>query len=304
MSENTVLVGSASWTDKSLVECGRFYPPHCRTAEDRLRYYASQFPMTEVDSSYYGIPVPHNAQLWAERTPAGFVFNIKAFRLFTGHQTTPAVLGKDLAAALGPEPPKVLYYKDTPQEIREELWRRFLLALEPLKAAGKLGATHFQFAPWVIRNRDGLAHVEHCVEKMAGHLVSVEFRNATWLDEERTEKTLAFERDLGVVHTIVDGPRGFANSVPDVWAVTNPKLAIVRLHGRNAETWNKKGMSTSSERFDYWYSEGELREMVPKVRELANQAGRVHVIFNNNREDQAQVGGRLMMKLLGEHGKR
>ena len=82
-----ILIGSASWTDKTLLECGRFYPADCKTAEARLRFYASQFPLVEVDSSYYAIPVPQTAQLWAERTPSNFVFNVKAFRLFTGHQT-------------------------------------------------------------------------------------------------------------------------------------------------------------------------------------------------------------------------
>ena len=135
---NNILIGSASWTDKTLVECGRFYPKDCKSAEARLRHYATQFPIVEVDSSYYGMPTPANAQLWAERTPEHFTFNIKAFRLFTGHQTSPTVLHKDLQQALGPDAPKVLYYKDTPKEIADELWRRFSEAVEPLRAA----ATH------------------------------------------------------------------------------------------------------------------------------------------------------------------
>ena len=86
---STILVGTASWTDKTLIASGRFYPPKCNSPEDRLRYYASQFPFVEVDSSYYAMPAPQVAQLWAERTPPSFKFNIKAFRLFTGHQTSP-----------------------------------------------------------------------------------------------------------------------------------------------------------------------------------------------------------------------
>lgn len=293
-----ILLGSASWTDKTLIDCGRFYPKEAKTPEARLRYYATQFPMVEVDSSYYGMPTPQNAQLWADRTPAGFVFNVKAFRLFTGHSAQPQVLHKDLQQALGPKAPRSLYLRELPAEIRQELWRRFLEALAPLKAAGKLGAVHFQFAPGVLRNREGLAFVEHCVERMPDHLLSVEFRNRTWFDGGHAERTLEFEERLGVVHTVVDSPQGFANCVPCVWAVTNPQLALVRLHGRNRETWNITHAVASSSRFNYWYGKDELAAMVPEIEHLAALARSVHVVFNTNYEDQGQVNARLMRKLL------
>jgi uncharacterized protein YecE (DUF72 family) len=292
-----ILIGSASWTDKTLIECGRFYSAQARSAEARLRYYATQFPIVEVDSSYYGMPAPASAQLWADRTPEGFVFNVKAFRLFTGHQTSLIVLHKDIQQALGPDSPKTLYYKDLPEEILGELWRRFSEALEPLRQAGKLGAVHFQFAPWMLRNREGMAHVRECVRRMEGHLLSVEFRNRSWFDSDNLGKTVAFERELGVVHTIVDGPQGFTNCVPCIWEVTNPALALVRLHGRNKETWNIKA-ATSSSRFNYWYSQGELAALVPEIRRVADLAGAVHVLFNTNFEDQGQVNARLLISLL------
>lgn len=297
MTDN-IAIGTASWTDKTLIDCGRFYPKDAKTAEARLRFYATQFPVVEVDSSYYGIPAPGNAVLWAQRTPPDFTFNVKAFRLFTGHQTSPIVLHKDLQQALGPNAPKVLYYKDVPLEIREALWLRFIEALAPLRDAGKLGAVHFQFAPWLLRNREGMAHVEHCVEKMAGHLLAVEFRNKSWFDGVNVEKTLDYERRLNVAHTIVDGPQGFANCVPCIWEVTNPQLAIVRLHGRNSDTWNQKGLTASSSRFDYWYSKDELAAMVPEVQAIADKASEVHVLFNTNMEDQGQVNARLLAGLL------
>jgi len=174
----SILVGTASWTDKTLIDCGRFYPQEAKTPEARLRYYASIFPLVEVDSSYYGIPAPANANNWAERTPEHFTFNVKAFRLFTGHQTDPKVLHKDIKEALGST--NTIYYRSTPAEIREELWRRFIDAISPLKDAGKLGLVHFQFPPWLQCNREGHAHVEHCIGQMAGHACSVEFRHASW----------------------------------------------------------------------------------------------------------------------------
>jgi len=294
---DNILIGSASWTDKTLIACGRFYPREAKTPESRLRYYATQFPIVEVDSSYYGMPSPQNAQLWAERTPGHFIFNVKAFRLFTGHQTSPIVLHKDIQQALGPDVPKMLYYKDMPREIVDELWRRFSEALEPLRQAGKLGAVHFQFAPWLLRNREGHAHVSECVERMEGHLLSVEFRNQTWFAGDNAARTLAFERELGVVHTIVDGPQGFANCVPCVWDVTHPELALVRLHGRNQATWNVKSAASSS-RFDYWYSQEELAGIVPEIRKIAAKTAKMHVIFNTNNEDQGQVNARALAQLM------
>lgn len=297
MTEN-ILVGSASWTDKTLIACGRFYPRGCTTAERRLRFYAQQFPLVEVDSSYYAMPLPQTAQLWADRTPAGFTFNVKAFRLFTGHQAVPTALDRDLQKALGPDLTRTLYYDKLPAEIRAELWRRFRAALAPLQDAGKLGAVHFQFAPWMLRNRESMAHVEHCAEQMQGHLVAAEFRHATWFFGEHLERTLAWERELGLVHTVVDSPQGFANCVPCVWDVTNPRLAIVRLHGRNKETWNRKGLAASSGRFDYQYSVDELAAMLLEIEHLSTQAQRVHVVFNTNHEDQGQAGARMMRALL------
>src|SRR5450830_663898 len=297
-----ILVGTASWTDKSLIGCGRFYPKEASSAEARLRYYATQFPMVEVDSSYYAMPSATNAQLWAERTPADFVFNVKAFRLFTGHQTSPTVLPKDIQVALAAVPAlatkKVFYYREVPPEIREELWRLFLGALAPLQHAGKLRAVHFQFAPWVLRNRDGHAHVAHCVQMMQGHTVAVEFRNRTWFDDEHSAQTLAFERELGVVHVVVAVPQGIGNSMPAVWEVTHPDLAIVRLHGRNSETWNQKGLTAASDRFNYDYSDKELAALATHIRSLATKVGMVQVVFNNNNEDQGQRNARTLMRLL------
>ncbi|MEO8836602.1 MAG: DUF72 domain-containing protein, partial [Caldimonas sp.] len=217
-----ILVGTASWTDKTLIACGRFYPKGATSAEARLRHYAAQFPIVEVDSSYYAMPAPATAQLWAERTPPGFVMNVKAFRLFTGHQTAPKVLEADLRVALeglGAE----IFYGDVPGEIRAELWRRFRAALLPLRASGRLGLVHFQFPPWITRGAQGRAHVEHCVAQMAGHDVSVEFRHRSWFQAEAAAETLAFLRELAVVHTVVDGPQGFSNSVPALWEVTHPR---------------------------------------------------------------------------------
>ncbi len=291
-------MGSASWTDPTLIACGRFYPPGCRSAEQRLRFYASQFPLVEVDSSYYALPTARNAQLWAERTPPAFTFNVKAFRLFTGHHADPGVLDADLRQALGPAPARSLALDSLPGPVIDALWQRFIEALAPLRAAGKLGAVHFQFAPAVRPDGAGIARVADCVQRMSGHLVTVEFRHRSWFDGDQADATLELLRRLGAVHTVVDAPQGFANSVPCVWDVTHPQLALVRMHGRNAATWNRTRMAASSGRFDYRYAADELAAMVPEITHLATRVRRVHVVFNTNHEDQGQAGARLLRRLL------
>jgi uncharacterized protein YecE (DUF72 family) len=297
----TILVGTASWTDKSLIDCGRFYPADCKTPEARLRHYASLFPLVEVDSSYYAMPSPSTSQLWVERTPPAFIFNVKAFRLFTGHATETKVMHKDIAQALGVG--KRLYYRAVPPDVRAELWRRFVEALAPLKHAGKLGMVHFQFPPWLVCNHEGHAHVRHCVEHLPGHVCSIEFRHRSWwTDAARTASTLAFLRELAAVHTIVDGPQGAENSVPAVWETTHPELALVRLHGRNTETYNKPAAS-AAERFDYDYPDQEMKELVAEAMRLMYKArNTAHIIFNNCDEDKGQRNGLTFLKMLAAYG--
>jgi uncharacterized protein YecE (DUF72 family) len=299
-----VLVGTASWSDKSLVQSKKFYPADVKSPEGRLRYYATQFPVVEVDTSYYAIPLPETSQAWVDRTPAHFTLNIKAFRLFTGHATTAKVLPPDLRELLPPSEKANFYYKDLPAELREEIWKRFKECIEPLRASGKLGMVHFQFAPWITRNRDGDAHVRHCVEQMKDYTLSVEFRNKAWFDNERhAASTLAFERELNVVHTVIDGPQGFSNSVPAIWESTHMRYSLVRLHGRNAETWNIKGAVSASERFNYDYPEQELVELAPRIERLSPETFTTHVIFNNNFEDQGQRNAASLIRALADRRK-
>jgi uncharacterized protein YecE (DUF72 family) len=294
----TILVGTSSWTDKTLIECGRFYPRTVTTPEERLRFYASQFPIVEIDSSYYGIPSIENAQRWVDRTLPGFVFNIKGYRLFTRHQTPVVSLGKELSHALGATK-KNVYEKDVPAEITMELWRQFRAVLEVLRDGGKLGAVHMQFAPWVAFHPKTFAYLDHCRAMLAGFRVAVEFRNKTWFDTQKhINRTLAFERENDFANVVVDEPQGMANTIPAVWEVTNPALAVVRLHGRNHGTWNQKGLKSSAQRFDYDYSETELRELAREVEVLASKAATTHVLCNINYQDQGQRAARKLTDII------
>lgn len=295
-----ILVGTASWTDATLVKCGRFYPRGCSSAEARLRHYANTFPLVEVDSSYYALPSIRNAQLWAERTPDDFVFNVKAFRTLTGHQTPRRALPQDVLRALNLSvdgPP--VYANTLPPEIVDELWQRYLDALQPLREAGKLKALHFQFPPWFTAKRQSYDYLEEIRRRLDGYLLAIELRHRSWMTDERREATLAFEEQHAFVNVTVDEPQGASNSIPSVWAITNPELAILRLHGRNEVTWNLKDSTAASDRFNYDYSEAELEELLEPIRRLANAVAYVHVIFNNNFEDQGQRNGQALMRLIG-----
>jgi len=281
-----ILVGTTSWTEKTLVESGRFYPPDMHTAEARLRYYSAQFPVVEVDSSYYGLPTSRNAGMWVERTPDGFVFDVKAFRLFTQHQTPPDALPKDIREGLTMSTKKNLYYKDMPAEVLGELWGRFRSELDPLRQAGNLGVVLFQFAPWFVFRPSSLELIADCVERLPGDRIAVEFRNKSWFAEKHLAETIAFEREHGLIHVVVDEPQGFPSSVPAVWEATSPDLAIMRLHGRNRATWAKKGIS-AAERFNYRYSDEELRKLAGSVNGLGEHANELHVLFNNCYRDNA-----------------
>jgi uncharacterized protein YecE (DUF72 family) len=295
-----IVVGMASWTDPSLIKTKAFYPKGCSSSEARLRYYASQFPMVEVDSSFFAMPSAANAALWAERTPEDFRFNVKAFRIFTGHQTAPNVFPRDIQEALPPLTgrKKNWYYADLPREIVDELWIRFKASLAPLRDAGKLRAVHFQFAPWVTGAPEWRAHVEECVARTPEFRLAVEFRNKTWFQEGRAEQTLAWEQALGVTHVIVDEPQGISNYAHGVWAVTTSDLALVRLHGNNSETWGAKGLSAASERFNYEYPDDELEEIARRTVAVASNALDVQVVVNVNHEDQGIRAGRRLARFL------
>jgi uncharacterized protein YecE (DUF72 family) len=298
-----IFVGTASWTDKTLIDSGRFYPREARSAEARLRYYATQFPLVEIDSTYYALPAERTAQVWAERTPPGFLFNVKAFRLFTGHHAQASALPADLRKALQANEKASLYYRDLAEEIRRELWQRFRSGLEPLRHSGKLGAVLLQFSPWFVFGRESFAHILHCADMLDGLQLAVEFRNKSWFGEKTRDKVIAFERDHNLAHVVVDEPQRFPSSIPQVWEVTCPDLALVRLHGHNSEMWAKKGLASAAERFNYFYSTAELTALAEPVKDLASKARGVHVLFNNCHGDKAQRNAAQFRQLVAEQAR-
>jgi uncharacterized protein YecE (DUF72 family) len=276
-------VGISSWTEPTLIKSG-WYPKDATTAEERLRYYASRFPIVEVDSTFYALPSPKTAELWVERTPKGFTFNAKAYALLTQHPAPAARLPKDLREKTGATK-RNLYFKDLTPKEKESIWDRFREGLQPLQDAGKLGAVVFQFPKWFLPSPASYRFMEDLREWLPGFGIAVEFRQALWMKPERRERVLQFLKDRRLTYVVVDEPQGFPSSVPPVVARTAP-LGMVRFHGHNRDNWEKQGISTA-EKFRYLYSRQELQDWVPKVRKLADGAGEVHAVMNNCYSDYA-----------------
>ncbi|PZS36309.1 MAG: DUF72 domain-containing protein [Pseudonocardiales bacterium] len=283
-------VGTASWTDKTLLASG-WYPEDVTTPAERLAYYAERFPLVEVDSTYYTPPNERNSNLWVQRTPSEFTFNIKAFSLLTQHPTKVSALYKDLRPE--GESAKNLYLKDLDSVVVDDVWGRFLSALEPLHAAGKLGAVLFQFPQWFPIGRRNKAYLLEVKERAQPYRICIEFRNKTWLSEDNRAETLDFLTSYGLPYVVVDMPQGHTSSVPPIVAATSD-LAVVRFHG-HSDKWTSRDIY---ERFGYHYSDAELAEWAPKLRELAGQAKETHVLMNNCYSDYAQTNARQLADLL------
>ena len=283
-SGGTIRVGTASWTDPTMTAKGVFYPAAADTAEERLAYYASRFPIVEVDATYYALPARRTAELWVERTPPDFTFDIKAHALMTGQPTEVKRLPKDLREALPADlaAKSRIYAKDLPEELRAEVWDRFIDALGPLAEAGQLGSILLQYPRWFFTSSENRDAIEEATGRLreAGLVGAVEFRSASWFNDKNIERTLTFLGDRAIPLVVVDGPQGFKSSVPPIVAAPSPDLAIVRFHGRRSATWEASGIATV-ERFRYLYDEAELADWTPRVRDIAAQAKDTHVLFNN-----------------------
>jgi uncharacterized protein YecE (DUF72 family) len=299
-----VRIGTCSWADEALSKW--FYPPKL-PAKERLAWYAEHFDTLEVDSTFYRLPSESMVQGWAERTPENFVMHIKAFGLMTRHPVKVEVLPPELRDEMPVDERGRV--DRPPRELRGEVFRLFLEALEPLRREGKLGGILMQLPPYVVYKDASLDYLEWAREQLAGYEMLVEFRHRSWLDDENRAASLAFLERIGAAYVTVDAPRSDTakNLVPTVVATTAP-TAYVRFHGRNLGTWNKRGGS-AAERFDYLYSEDELGEWVEPLRELAGQAENAYAFFNNNatsedpdnplnRVSQAATNARDLRRLL------
>jgi uncharacterized protein YecE (DUF72 family) len=287
-----IRIGTASWTDPTLLESGWYPDDVVKDAEKRLEFYAKQFPLVEVDSTYYGPPAEQTAALWASRTPKGFTFNIKAYSLLTQHPTKVSSIYKDLR----PETDKAnIYPKDLEPQVYEEIWTRFLSALDPLVEAKKLGVLLFQFPPWFTIKRANKDYVVEVRDRCKPLKIAVEFRHASWFDGTNKEETLEFLRKNRLPFVCVDMPQGHKSSIPPVVEST-ADISVVRFHG-HSEKWTSKNIH---EKFGYLYSDRELKNWAPKLRKLADGTKETHVLMNNCYTDYAQKNAQQLLDLIGD----
>lgn len=275
-----IRAGTCSWTEKSLIRSGEFYPGVIKTAEDRLRHYAENFSTVEVDSTYYAIPSSSTSSLWAERTPQDFIFHVKAYGALTGHGVDPKTLPPEIASSLplADRDKRYVYLKNAAS--LESIAGRFRESLSPLITARKMGVTVFQFPPWFHYSKANMERLADCKKLMHGLDIAVEFRHGSWLLPARVGEVLDFLRENGITFVAADEPQyGNMATIPFIPAVTTD-MAYFRFHGRNGENWLRRGIETSL-RYDYLYSDAELEEFVPPVMKAATTAATVFTMFNN-----------------------
>ncbi|MER7719776.1 DUF72 domain-containing protein [Streptomyces flaveolus] len=290
-----VLVGACSWTDRQLLASG-WYPRGRRDAEGRLRHYASRLPVVEVDAGYYALPSRRNSELWVERTPDGFRFDVKVFSLLTGHPTRPEALPAGLRDGLGGEERGLLRRGRASAALLDEVWGRFTDAVEPLRAAGRLGTLLFQFPPWFAPGPEAEDTLRDCARRTGQRPLAVEFRHPGWWAPHRADETTALLTGLGATAVGVDMAQGLPGSLPPVVPVTRPALAVVRFHGRSP-AW---GRGSKEDRFRHDYDMAELAAWVPRLRRAARQTDELHVLFNNCCADAAVRAAEDMRRLLTE----
>jgi len=294
-----VRVGTASWTDRTMTARGVFYPDKVSTPEARLRYYASRFSMVEADVGFYAIPDRSLTERWVERTPADFVFNVKAHALMTGHATEIARLPRTIREAITASgfPGSRIYAKDLPLEIRDDVWRLFRDAMEPLREANKLGVILLQFAPWIRPNKQTPAMLARAREQLGDLPIAVEFRHPTWLEPRLRERVWAQLREQRMTYVVADTPPGTPTSLPKVPAITTPDLGVVRLHGRRSELWGARD-AIVVEKYRYLYDRRELEEWLDVILDLSEQTERLHIVFNNCYANYGTTNALEMVDLL------
>jgi uncharacterized protein YecE (DUF72 family) len=289
------MVGTASWTDPTLVKSDLFYPPDANTAEARLSFYARHFNTVEVDSTYYALPAERNAHLWAERTPPHFIFNIKAFALLTQHAADTRRLPKAIKDLLPREQGEARRLHHPSPEVLELAFGMFWNALAPLKEAGKLGMLLFQFPPYFTLRKRNMDYLAGLAARMPGAEIAVEFRHPSWLAEVRQrQETVSFLRAHRLALVSVDAPID-RSIVPSFLEVSGPD-AYVRFHGRNRDNWFKRDIEVA-ERFKYLYSERELADWADRLRNL-NGVRRAFAIFNNCYRNFGVMNATTMKQML------
>ena len=287
-----VLFGTTSWADRGLVQSGAFYPRKTMTARARLGYYASRFPLAEIATTYRFPPTPELAAQWAERTPPGFTFDVRAWSLLTGAPTLPDSLWPDLQDQVRDRSRdnRRLYASHLSAEALDECWDRFGHALRPMRDAGKLGLVVLQYPGWFSPRPEAWAQLADAGHRLSGCRLAVEFRNPKWVEGDAFEPTLEWLEERGLGYVCVDGPPTGPRAGPNVAAATTD-LAVVRFVGRRqveGDPWSAP----------YRYGADELGTWTARIRELADTCAEVHVLMDNSWGSDAVDNAALLAELV------
>ena len=293
-SSAKILVGTASWSDPGFVE--RWYPKGMKAGE-RLGWYAQHFDMVEVNSTFYAVPEPRMVERWSAVTADDFIFDVKLHQLLSRHSAQAKLLPPELQRrAQTDEKGRV---KLTP-EIEEAVLRIFLRSIEPLRRDGKLGALLLQLSPAFSPRKHQLDELDQIIKATRKYRLAIEFRNSNWVTKEQLPKTIDFLKTNDVAFVNVDAPatEHFTIIPSEIDEVTNPEIAYLRLHGRNAKAYLTG--KTVADRFNYDYTEDEVKEVAERSKKLAKEASETHVIFNNNALDYAPRAATRLRAALGQ----
>lgn len=289
-----ILVGTASWSDPGFVE--RWYPKKLPAVE-RLPWYAQHFDLVEINSTFYSAPEPRMVERWCAATPEGFTFDVKLHQLFSFHSTAAKLLPPELQRRVETDAKGKV--KPT-RDVQEVLLKFFLRAAAIFRSARKMGVLLLQLSPAFSPRKHELSELEPLIEMLNGYGLAIEFRNRNWVTGDQLQSTIDFVRKHGAVFVNVDAPESdhFTVMRSDVDEVTDPNVAYLRLHGRNAKAYITG--KTVAARFDYDYSEKEIADVAKRSRKLAKEARDVHVIFNNNNLDYAPHAALRLRKALDQ----
>jgi uncharacterized protein YecE (DUF72 family) len=284
-----VLIGTASWTDPGFV--AKWYPKKLRAA-DRLVWYSEHFNLVEINSSFYAVPARGQVKKWCQQTPDGFVFDVKLHKLLSRHSAGPETLPPELRPLARIQSGKV----QLSPELERALAGRFLEELRPFRDAGKLGTLLLQLSPSFSPRANELSELSTLFEHFHGTSLAVELRNRNWVTGKQRAATVAFFQDRNVSLVSVHGPAKEHFMVMPSEDYITGSLAYLRCHGRNAEGYIKG--RTVAARFNYLYSDIEVKQLAERAAKMAAQAGAVHVILNNNAEDYAPRNAAQLRKVL------
>ncbi len=290
-----IRVGTCSWADRSLTASG-WYPKDCRSGEERLKYYASQFSTVELDSSFYAIPEVEQVYRWIARTPPGFVFNVKCYGLFTFHAVALQSLPAWARAELRGDQERVTY-RALPWQVRLELWKSFYQALLPFHRTGRMGYLLFQLPPWLSYSHRMMDYIHRLADLAQGLPVAFEVRHRSWLSPQNASVFLRTLRERRIAYVIADEPQLDWTPPPELH-FTAPWGSVVRFHGRNAQAWRRRGAPVA-ERFRYLYKPKELQSWAQGLAAAQEAVQDLYLMFNNCYSDYSVRNASQMANLLG-----